>query len=155
MELIRTNHLSEDQKLQIFEIWNNEYPAKIAYKEISEFEAYLEKLADQHHILVLDENGHVKGWFFDFIREEDRWFAIIIDSSLHGKGIGSKILDLAKGSNTVLNAWVTDHNNDSKKNGQPYLSPLGFYVKNKFQVLSDIRMETDILSAVKIRWEKE
>lgn len=155
MKLIRTNQLTETQKLQIFEIWNNEYPAKIGYTDISQFEAYLEKLADQHHILVLDEDEKVKGWFFDFIREEDRWFAIILDSSLHGKGIGTKILDLAKSSNTVLNAWVTDHNTDLKKNGEYYQSPLQFYIKNGFEVLTDTRIETDILSAVKIRWEKK
>lgn len=155
MKLIRTNQLSEEQKLQIFEIWNNEYPAKIGYKDISEFEAYLEKLADQHHILALDSAQSVKGWFFDFIREEDRWFAIILDSSLQGKGIGSKILDLAKSTNTVLNAWVTDHNTDFKKNGEPYLSPLQFYVKNGFEVLTEVRVETDTLSAVKIRWTKD
>ncbi|WP_420387080.1 N-acetyltransferase [Roseivirga sp.] len=155
MKLIRTNQLSKEQKLQIFEIWNNEYPAKIGYKDISEFEAYLEKLADQHHILALDSAQSVKGWFFDFIREEDRWFAIILDSSLQGKGIGSKILDLAKSINTVLNAWVTDHNTDLKKNGEPYLSPLQFYVKNGFEVLTEVRVETDILSAVKIRWTKD
>ena len=152
MELIRTNQLTETQKLQIFEIWNNEYPTKIGYPNISEFDAYLEKLADQHHILILDEYEKVKGWYFDFIREEDLWFAIILDSSLHGKGIGSKILDMAKSSNTVLNAWVTDHNTDLKQNGEPYLSPLPFYIKNGFEVLTDIRIETNILSAVKIRW---
>lgn len=153
MRLITAEVLTEKQKAEIFEIWNNEYPAKIGYKDISEFDAYLEKLTDQHHILVLDEYEKVKGWFFDFIREEDRWFAIILDSSLHGKGIGSKILDIAKSSNTVLNAWVTDHNTDLKKNGEYYQSPLQFYIKNGFEVLTDIRVETDILSAVKIRWD--
>ncbi|NVK84255.1 MAG: GNAT family N-acetyltransferase [Cytophagia bacterium] len=154
MRLVRVKALSEEQKAQIYEIWNVEYPSKIVYKHISEFEAYLEKLTDQHHILALDENENVKGWFFDFIRDEERWFAIILDSSLHGKGVGSKMLDLAKSSNTVLNAWVTDHNTDLKLNGEYYQSPLQFYIKNGFEVLTDVRIETDILSAVKIRWNK-
>lgn len=154
MKFIENNQLTKDQKLQIFEIWNNEYPARISYKDISEFDAYLEKLTDQHHILALDGNQNIKGWFFDFIRDNDRWFAIIIDSSLHGQGIGSEMLDLAKSSNKVLNAWVTDHNTDLKRNGEIYVSPLQFYIKNGFEVLTDVRIETDILSAVKIRWKK-
>lgn len=154
MRLVRVKALSEEQKAQIYEIWNIEYTSKIGYKHISEFEAYLEKLTDQHHILALDENENVKGWYFDFIRDEERWFAIILDSSLHGKGVGSKMLELAKSSNTVLNAWVTDHNTDLKQNGEYYQSPLQFYIKNGFEVLTDVRIETDILSAVKIRWNK-
>ncbi|NVJ45722.1 MAG: GNAT family N-acetyltransferase [Cytophagia bacterium] len=154
MRLVRVKAPSEEQKTQIYEIWNVEYPSKIGYKHISEFEAYLDKLVDQHHILALDEHEKVLGWFFDFIRNEERWFAIILDSSLHGKGVGSKMLDLAKSSNTVLNAWVTDHNTDLKRNGEYYQSPLQFYIKNGFEVLTDVRIETDILSAVKIRWNK-
>lgn len=154
LEFKKTNQLSEDQELQIYELWNKEFTAKISYNDISEFEAYLDKLVEQHHILVLDEYENVLGWFFDFIRDEERWFAIIIDSSLHGKGVGSKILDLAKSSNKVLNAWVTDHNTDLKRNGEPYQSPLQFYIKNDFEVLTDVRIETEILSAVKIRWSK-
>lgn len=154
LEFKKTNQLSEDQKLQIYKLWNNEFTAKISYKDISEFEAYLDKLVDQHHVLVLDEYEKVLGWFFDFIRDEERWFAIIIDSSLHGKGVGSKILDLAKSSNKELNAWVNDNNTDLKRNGEIYVSPLQFYIKNGFEVLTDIRIETDILSAVKIKWSK-
>lgn len=154
MRLLRVKALSEEQKAQIYELWNKEFTAKISYNDISEFEAYLDKLVDQYHILALDEHKKVLGWFFDFIRDEERWFAIILDSSLHGKGVGSKMLDLAKSSNTVLNAWVTDHNTDLKLNGEYYQSPLQFYIKNGFEVLTDVRIETDILSAVKIRWNK-
>ena len=155
MKLVRNNQLTEKQKLQIYELWNNEFQARIGYQDISEFDAYLAKLTDQHHILALDENDEVKGWYFDFIRENERWFAIILDQSIHGKSFGTKMLDMAKSSNTVLNAWVNDLNADLKKNGELYLSPLAFYIKNGFKVLADVRIETDILSAVKIIWEKE
>lgn len=154
LELKRTDQLSEDQKFHIYELWNKEFTAKISYKDISEFEAYLDKLVDQHHILVLDEHEKVLGWFFDFIRDEERWFAIIIDSSLQGSGMGSKMLDLAKSSNKELNAWVNDNNTDLKRNGEIYVSPLQFYIKNGFEVLTDVKIETEIISAVKIKWSK-
>ena len=154
MKLIRTNQLTEVQKLQIYELWNNEYQARIGYEDISEFDTYLAKLTDQHHILALNENEEVKGWYFDFIRDNERWFAIILDQSLQGKGFGTNMLNMAKSTNSVLNAWVNDLNTDLKRNGELYKSPLEFYIKNGFKVLSDIRIETEVLSAVKIIWEK-
>ena len=153
MRIISTKSLTDTQKVQILEIWNKEYPERLVYKTLSDFEAYLEKLADQQHILVIDDNERVYGWYFHFIREEERWFAIILDSDLQGQGFGTRILDLAKEMEPVLNGWVMDKN-DLKKNGEIYPSPLQFYLKNGFELLSETRLETDRMSAVKIRWKK-
>lgn len=54
-----------------------------------------------------------------------------------------------------MNAWATDHQNDLKQNKENYLSPLGFYIKNKFKVNKNIRIENDRISAVKIFWSKD
>lgn len=62
------------------------------------------------------------------------------------------MLDKIKNNEKALNGWVIDHNNDKKKNGQHYISPLKFYEKCDFRVLSDIRLELDKISAVKIKW---
>jgi len=109
------------------------------------------KLIDQYHILLLDDTK-IKGWYFNFIRENEKWFGMILDSDIQGKGFGTKVLNLAKEKESVLNGWVIDHNNDKKQNGEFYKSPLGFYQKNGFEVISNIRLELDKISAVKIKW---
>ena len=65
------------------------------------------------------------------------------------------MLDEIKNNEPVLNGWVIDHNNDKKKNGQQYISPLKFYEKCGFGILSDVRLELDKISAVKIKWTND
>ena len=152
MELIRTTELSKVWKAEILELWNKEYPEKLIYKSLLDFENYLEILTNQSHILMIDENQNIKGWYFDFIRDGEKWFAILLDSKIQGQGFGTQLLNLAKEGASELNAWVIDHDNDLKQNGEFYKSPLPFYLKNGFEKLSGIRLELDKLSAVKIRW---
>ncbi|HEX7869633.1 MAG TPA: hypothetical protein VF455_05905, partial [Chryseobacterium sp.] len=78
----------------------------------------------------------------------------ILSENLHGKGRGTKVLNELKQNKNELNGWVIDHSNDRKINGEFYKSPLEFYKKNEFEVLSDIRLELEIMSAVKIKWTK-
>jgi hypothetical protein len=61
-------------------------------------------------------------------------------------------LDELKKNNSVLNGWATDHQNDLKQNKDPYISPIDFYIKNGFVINTSIRIESDKISAVKIRW---
>ena len=152
MEFIRTTKLSKDWKAEILELWNKEYPKKLKYKSLLDFENYLEILTDQSHIVMIDENQNIKGWYFDFIREEEKWFAILLDSNIQGQGFGTQLLNLAKEGASELNAWVIDHDNYKKQNGEFYKSPLSFYLKNGFEKHSGIRLELDKMSAVKIKW---
>ena len=69
--------------------------------------------------------------------------------NLHGKGCVRKVLNELKQHENKLNGWIIDHNNDRKLNGNFYKSRLEFYVKNDFEVLSEIRLELKIMSAVK------
>lgn len=154
MEFIRVTDLSQTRKEEILSLWNNEYPENLNYHSLSDFENYLKALTNQSHILLIDKNGSLKGWYFDFVREDETWFGIILDSKLQGQGLGSRILNLAKEKEAELNGWVIDHNNDKRSNGEFYNSPLGFYLKNGFELLPDIRLELEKLSAVKIRWRK-
>ena len=41
-----------------------------------------------------------------------------------------------------------------QQNGQPYLSPLTFYINNGFTALPHARLENEKISAVKIEWKK-
>ncbi len=154
MEFIKLKDLSKKDKKEILDLWNNEYPEKLNYQSLSEFENYLENLTEQSHILMKDKDQCIKGWYFNFIRENEKWFAIILDSKFHSKGFGTKILNLAKEKESELNGWVIDKGNDKKKNGEPYKSPLNFYLKNGFVKFAKERLELEKLSAVKIRWEK-
>ena len=154
MESIKLTELSKTDKKEIFDLWNNEYPEKLNYQTLSEFENYLGNLTEQSHILLRSENQSIKGWYFDFIRENEKWFAIILDSEYHEKGFGTKILNLAKEKESELNGWVIDKSNDKKKNGEPYKTPLNFYLKNGFEKFAKDRLELDKLSAVKIKWKK-
>ncbi len=154
MEFIKLIELSKTDKKEILNLWNTEYPEKLNYQTLSEFENYLENLTEQSHILMKSENQSIKGWYFDFIRENEKWYAIILDSKFHGKGLGTKILNLAKEKESELNGWVIDNYNDRKKNGELYKSPLDFYLKNGFEKLDQERLELEKLSAVKIKWKK-
>lgn len=154
MEFIKRSSLSVSEKLEVFELWNNEYPEKLSYKEKGEFDTYLKALKEQSHILLVDINKKIKGWYFDFKRENEKWFAIILDSEIQGKGLGTKILELAKEKENELNGWVIDHNRDKKRNGELYNSPLNFYLKNGFEKSVIDRLELKNISAVKIKWRK-
>ena len=154
MKIVKQTELNLKQKEEIFELWNNEYPEKLTYKTIVEFENYLSKLTEQNHYLLLNENEETQGWATTFKRENAKWFAIILSEKLHGKGIGTKMLNTLKNDENTLNGWVIDHNSDKKINGNFYQSPLEFYIKNGFEILSEIRLEIEIMSAVKIKWTK-
>lgn len=72
---------------------------------------------------------------------------------MQGDGYGTRLLNLAKEKEPVLNGWVIDRNEGVKYNGKPYRSPLEFYLKNGFQTIPGIRLELATLSAVKIQWK--
>ena len=151
MKYFLLDTINFSQKEEIMSLWNNEYPVQLAHDSIEYFENYLNGLKEAKHILAYNEKNKVVGWFVHFLREEERWFAMIVDTLCHGKGIGSELLNNAKSETTVLNGWVVDHENYLKKNNEVYSSPLNFYLKNGFQVLED-RLEIETLSAIKVRW---
>lgn len=146
--------LTPIQKCQIFELWNKEYPSNLKFTKIKELDDYLDKLENQSHILLLDESDKIKGWYFDFIREGERWFAAILDSEFQGKSYGTQLLELAKKERLELNGWVIISDNYKKTNDQPYKSPTGFYIKNAFKVFDDIKLNMYKISAHKIKWIK-
>ncbi|MFT5019864.1 MAG: GNAT superfamily N-acetyltransferase [Polaribacter sp.] len=154
MEFIAQIELSKNDKKEILNLWNDEYPEKLNYQTLSEFEKYLENLTEQSHILMKSENQSIKGWYFDFVRENEKWFAIILDSNFHGKGFGTKLLSLGKEKKSELNGWVIDKQDDKRKNGELYKSPLNFYLKNGFEKFDNERLELEKISAVKIKWKK-
>ena len=154
MRIIETQVLSLEQKDSLMQLWNNEYPAKLNLKTIEDFELYLNGLSKTKHYLLLDDSDEIQGWTFTFLREDENWFVIILNSEIHGKGIGSLLMNEIKKNNTSLNGWVIDQENEIKHNATFYKSPLQFYIKNDFIICSEIRIENEKLSAVKINWKR-
>lgn len=133
-------------------LWNLEYPAKLAYDRIDDFDNYINELESAIHILVRI-NNEIVGWATKFLRNGNRWFAIILSSDIQGRRIGSKIMMHLKDNEEILDGWVIDHNDDRKINGDFYLSPLNFYLKQGFEIIKEQRLELPTLSAVKISWK--
>jgi GNAT superfamily N-acetyltransferase len=155
MIFTKKKSLTSEEKLSVYNLWNNEYPENVSYKSIEGFDEYLNKLIDSEHYLAYNLNQIIVAWGIKFVREQEKWFAIIVDSNFHSKGIGSRIMDQIKSNNEVLNGWVVDHNNSVKLNGETYYSPLEFYIKNEFEVRTEARLELENISAVKITWKQK
>lgn len=152
LKIIQTNELNKQEKKQVLDLWNNEYPEKLVYHNLTDFDNYLHKLSNLNHFLLVNDENVILGWALTFDRENEKWFAIIIAEKIKRQGFGRKLVDRLKQIEPVLNGWVIDHNNDKKTNGQPYDSPLKFYEKCGFKTLDQERLELDKISAVKIKW---
>ncbi len=153
MHITNTLQLYQKDKEILYHLWNQEYPVNINYATLADFENYLSGLANvNHYFLVIQEN--IMGWSFTFDRNGEKWFGLILDSSIHQKGYGTLMLNEAKKLETSLYGWVMDHDRDLKSNGEPYKSPLGFYLKNGFITFPDVRIDTEKFSAVKIGWAR-
>ncbi len=153
MRIVKSETLTASQKEDIVKIWNAEYPVSLSYDSVKGFDDYLSKLTDIHHFFILD-NLSVIAWMCVFTRDEERWFAMIINSSHQKKGLGKQLLQTAKKEYNLLNGWVVDKESYLKENGLPYISPLQFYFKNDFEIIKDSRLEMPHLSAVRVRWQK-
>lgn len=154
MKLIAINILNSEEKEAVFKLWNQEYPKSLNYLKMEELESYLNGLSELYHVLVKDELDNIVGWYSDFKRDNEVWFAMILDNSIQGKGIGSKLLTAAKERNEKLSGWVIDRQENLKSDGSFYLSPLAFYLKNDFVIEKETRLELPHISAVKIKWVK-
>lgn len=154
MDIRPVSHLTDSTKEMVLQLWNLEYPQQLFYKSVDELEAYLDELIDPNHTLVF-QGDSVVGWYYDFIREGERWFGLILDEEVQGNGIGAKLLDIAKSKHEVLNGWVVDDNNVTRMDGLPYVSPLMFYLKSGFKPIPERRLQIKDFSALKIQWSRE
>jgi len=153
MNIVEKGILSLEEKLVLRELWNNEYSVRLHLKTIEDFELYLAGLSNTKHYLLFDDLDKIIGWTFTFLRENENWFAIILDNQIQGKGNGSLLINELKKNNDILNGWVTDHENEVKQNKEIYKSPMAFYLKNGFTILPETRIENEKMSAVKINWK--
>lgn len=155
MNFIKTDILSQASKEAVLRLWNNEYPKMLALNSTEELDDFLNEFNSKCYMFVSDEKHGIIAWLVCFLRDKERWFSIIVDGKFIGAGLGSKLLKKAMSKYDELNGWVIDHNNEVKLNGEPYVSPLPFYLKHKFELLSENRLEKENISAVKVKWVKQ
>ncbi len=149
MEIIKTKLLTLSQEEQIDKLWNEEYPVKLSNR----FKLLLDGVENYHHYIIEDAKKNIIGWAVDFEKENEIRFSVIVQSVYKGKGLGRLLMDRLKSESKEFYGWVIDHNRDMKKNGEVYQTPLPFYLKLGFEVLSEIRIESEMISAVKIKWK--
>ncbi|WP_337967908.1 GNAT family N-acetyltransferase [uncultured Flavobacterium sp.] len=154
MKIIEKDVLTLEQKDSLMQLWNNEYPERLHLNTIEDFDLYLNGLPNTKHYLLVDDSDKIIGWTFTFLREDENWFAIILDHQIQGKGNGSLLMNEIKSKNNCLNGWVVDHENEVKQNGDFYKSPMPFYIKNGFTIIAETRIENEKMSAVKINWKR-
>jgi GNAT superfamily N-acetyltransferase len=154
MTTIKTSSLTPPQKEEIFKLWNSVSPAHISHDTVESLDKYLGTLDNVVYTLTLNDSNRIVGWFADFDRENGRWFAMLLDKSIHGKGVGSQLLTQLKTRFNQVSGWVIDHNDDFRLDGKSYISPVNFYLKNGFELTSDTRLEVGQLSCVKMSWKK-
>jgi GNAT superfamily N-acetyltransferase len=155
MKIVEKEILSLKEKEILRELWNEEYPARLHLKNNEDFDLYLNGLSNTKHYLLFGDSNKINGWAFTFLREGENWFAIILDHQIQGKGNGSLLINKLKKNNMSLNGWVVDHENEVKQNEKYYRSPMPFYIKNGFTILTEIRIENEKMSCVKINWRRQ
>lgn len=149
MKIKQQKTLSQQQLDQINRLWNEEYPINLANR----LPLLIEENEVLSHYIIENEQEQIIAWALDFKRENEISFSIIVSSEYKGKGLGRLLINKLKEQNDEFYGWVIDHDNDLKVNDEKYASPLAFYEHLDFEVLSDRRLQTELISAVKIKWK--
>lgn len=144
--------LSDSQKQNILNLWNNEYPEEIAYASIEEFNTYLDNLSDHSHYFISDGDIADIGWAMTFKRNNELNFAMIVHSEYQRMGVGTYLIDKIKEGQHKLVGWTIESGEYQKGSGGPYISPIKFYKKNHFEIHSNKYLENAPINAVKISW---
>jgi len=153
MHFIETSQLETYQWKSLHTLWNTEFPREIKKSTLVEFKETILKWQKTRHTLLLN-NELIIGWFADFDRDNEHWFALIIDSGYHKKGLGQKLLAEGMKKNGSLCGWVINGAGYKRQDGLPYRNPLPFYLKMGFMLVPNVLLEKDGIKAVKIKWKK-
>jgi hypothetical protein len=154
MKVVKTKSLNTEEKEVVFSLWNDEYPGQLGFNTTIDMDKYLATLHGLEFYLLKNDIKFIEGWAMTFRTGEEKWFTITVSNKVQRQGKGRFLLDKLKADNNALNGWVIDHENDTKRNGEIYQSPLEFYKKNGFRVFPEYRLEIPVLSAVKIAWSR-
>jgi len=154
MKLIKTDCLNAIQKQALLACWNEVYPASLCYTSLDEMDMYFSKLSNVEFFLLEYDDLNATAFAYRFLRDKETWLTMLMPATLQRKGNGKVLLDVLKSGCVELNAWVVDHNHALMKNEYVYISPLWFYLQNDFAIVENVRLETEVISALKLRWKK-
>lgn len=149
--IIKTKELSNRQVEQIDRAWNDEYPIKLKNR----FGLLLNDAKSYMHYIIENEKQEIIAWGVMFEKEDEHRFSLLIVSKHQGEGLGKQLIDAFKNDYSVFYGWVIDHDNDVKANGEKYASPLPFYLRLGFIILQEQRIDTEMISAVKVVFKSE
>src|SRR5688572_22223055 len=96
MRILESTYPTDTQKVQIFNLWNNEYPKELNFDDLRALDDYLESLSETTHYFLEDDNHEVLGWACKFSRDHEKWFAIILNQKIQGLGQGTALLNEVK-----------------------------------------------------------
>ena len=147
MEIIKTKNINSDQFQQIDQMWNDEYPIKLKDR----FGILLEGIENYNHYLI-EQNNSVLAWAVEFEKEKEKRFSIIVKNEYKGNGFGNLLINRLKRDLGEFYGWVIDHNDDLKLNGEHYKTPMPFYLNHGFEIMSDKRIDNEMIRAVLIKW---
>ena len=143
--------LTPKQMEKVNTIWNRVYPVQVKDRLAS----FLNETDEQHHFYIENEKNELIAWSV-FILSKDEWrFSLLVDTPYQGMGLGSILLTEMKKKKNNFFGWVVDHDNDVTVDGNKYRSPLLFYQKNGFNILTGRRLETPLFSGREVKWEGE
>lgn len=148
MQLINTASLSANQIQQIDVLWNQEYPKNLQNR----FAILLTDASNYRHFILENDAREIVAWAVLFDKENETRFSIIVAEATKGLGLGGQLIDALKQACPCFYCWVIDHDNDLKNDGTNYRSPITFYLKHAFEVLTEQRLDTPIIKAVKVKW---
>ncbi len=152
--IIHTQVLNQQQQFELLKCWNEVYPLNLKFDDLGKMKIYFDGLQKLEYFLLIDSSIPATAFSFRFIRDEELWLAMLMPPSMQGKGYGSILIEELTENINSISAWVVDHERDVKADGSPYISPLLFYLKERFEIQEGVRLETDTISAAKLVWEK-
>lgn len=132
----------------IVHLWNSEYPAILAYKNVEGLKNYLNGLDNAIHYFLSCDGAFA--WSLVFTRENETWFVIIVDRAIQGKGVGKQLLTFVQGEHPEINGWVIDEPGHVKMDGSAYSTPLKFYLNIGFRISQNTQLILPQFKAVKI-----
>ncbi len=152
--IIHTQVLNQQQQFELLKCWNEVYPLNLKFDYLGKMKIYFDGLQKLEYFLLIDSSIPATAFSFRFIRDEELWLAMLIPPAMQGKGYGSILIEELTENINSISAWVVDHERDVKADGSPYISPLLFYLKERFEIQEGVRLETDTISAAKLVWKK-
>jgi GNAT superfamily N-acetyltransferase len=146
--MITTTQLAEKHHAQINALWDDEYPTTLAGR----FPMLLDDAILFKHFLILNEKENLLAWAVYFQKDEEIRFSILVDRKHQGLGYGKQLIDALKNELPEFYGWVVDKPYFIRKDGSAYPSPLSFYLHLGFNVIREQRIDSDMISAVKVKF---